>query len=264
MATAMANAAKTNRVPTLETGAAQLLLEIADGDVSMDKIVELVQISPSIAARLLATANSAWSNPVAPVTSVGDACFRLGLNVVRTTTIALAIGQSFDTNRCPAFDVDQFWCTSIISSRLAAELAAGFDVDPGTAATAALLRNIGLLWLADAMPEETNAALACAGDEAGQGIGDCLQRHCGIDRLQASRMLHEAWRLPASLSCGATAGEDGLAGLLALSETMAADIYAASAFDACRVAQDHAALRDTYEKQQQELSSVRDLARTLF
>lgn len=264
MATAMASAAKTNRVPTLETGAAQLLLEIADSDVSMDRIVQLVQVSPSIAARLLATANSAWSNPVAPVTSVGDACFRLGLNVVRTTTIALAIGQSFDTKRCPAFDVDQFWCTSILSSRIAAELAEGLGVDAGTAATAALLRNIGLLWLADAMPDETNDALADAGDDPEHGISACLQRHCGIDRMQASQTLYEAWRLPASLTGSTPGGDDGLSELLAISETMAADIYADSAFDACRVAADHPELQAHYEKQQQELSSVRDLARTLF
>ncbi|MEO1321261.1 MAG: HDOD domain-containing protein, partial [Pseudomonadota bacterium] len=170
-----ATATKTSRIPTLENGAAQLLLEIADGDVDMDRIVQLVQISPSIAAKLLSTANSAWSNPVRPVTSVTDACSRLGLNVVRTTTIALAIGQSFDPKRCPAFDAERFWCTSILASRLASELAPRFGVDANTAATAALLNNIGMLWLADSMPEAMSAAFDCAADGDGASLSECLR-----------------------------------------------------------------------------------------
>ena len=54
----MSQAAKTSKVPTLENGATQLILELSDADVSMDKIIRLVEMSPSIAAKLVSSANS--------------------------------------------------------------------------------------------------------------------------------------------------------------------------------------------------------------
>ncbi len=254
---------RPKRLPTLETGAAQLLMEVADAEVSMDKIVQLVQISPSIAARLLAMANSAWSNPVAPVTSVADACSRLGLNVVRTTTIALAIGQSFDTKRCPAFDVDQFWCTSIIASRLIADMAPQFGVDPNTASTAALLHNIGLLWLADTMPTETSESLVDGHEQTELGISAFLQQRCGTNRVQASQTLYEAWRLPDALT-GQADGDGRLAQLITHCEEMATEIFAEIApDDAASVAGD-TAIAAIYEKHLAELPKTRTLAGMLF
>lgn len=254
---------KTNRLPTLETGAAQLLMEVADAEVSMNRIVQLVQISPSIAARLLAMANSAWSNPVAPVTSVADACSRLGLNVVRTTTIALAIGQSFDTKRCPAFNVDQFWCTSIIASRLIADLAPEFDVDPNTAATAALLHNIGLLWLADTMPAETNESLESANEQSELGISAFLQQRCGTNRVQASQTLYAAWRLPDALT-GQTDGEGNLARLVTRCEEMATEIFAETPSGEAASVRGDDTIGRIYEKHLRELPNTRTLAAMLF
>ena len=254
---------KKDRLPTLETGAAQLLMEIADAEVSMDRIVQLVEVSPSIAARLLAMANSAWSNPVAPVTSVADACSRLGLNVVRTTTIALAIGQSFDTGRCPAFDVDRFWCTSIIASRLIADLAPRFGVEPNTAATAALLHNIGLLWLADTMPGETHESLVDANDQAELGISAFLQQRCGTNRVQASQTLYAAWRLPDALT-GRSDDEGKLATLITRCEEMATEIFAEVEPDAAATVAGDAAIAPIYEKHLAELPKTRTLAAMLF
>ncbi|MEO0345567.1 MAG: HDOD domain-containing protein [Pseudomonadota bacterium] len=259
-----ATATKTNRIPTLENGAAQLLLEIADGDVDMDRIVQLVQISPSIAAKLLSTANSAWSNPVRPVTSITDACSRLGLNVVRTTTIALAIGQSFDPKRCPAFDAERFWCTSILASRLASELAPRFGVDANTAATAALLNNIGMLWLADSMPEAMSAAFDCTTAADGPSLSECLRESCGMDRREASQLLFSAWRLPEALT-GANADPQSPQRLIIdVAETMATEIYAETALDEATCAEDDNATTTVYTKISGELEKTQELAAILF
>ena len=134
---AQLEAIKSQKVPTLESGATLLLLELSSADACMGKIVQLVEMSPAIAAKPISCANSPWSNPVSPITTISQACARLGLNVVRTTTIALTIGQSFDPNRCPSFDPHKYWCTAIIASNLAAELAEDAGIQPGTARTAA-------------------------------------------------------------------------------------------------------------------------------
>ncbi len=255
---------KRSKVPTLETGAAKLLLKLSDADVSMDKIIELVEMSPSIAARLVVSANSAWSNPVAPVTSVSEACNRLGLNVVRTTTIALAIGQSFNHRSCPSFDAEQFWCTSIIGSNLAAELAHTVGVEPNTARTAALLHNIGLLWLADYMPSETDESFIDAMRSAEHTLGQCLKQHCGSDRQEASLYLYEAWRLPEALTGGWATDGRSLAELIPLCEAMATEVYAETPLEDSCCPPDDGPMCGAYMKQIRELPRIRDLAATLF
>ena len=261
----MRPAITSRKIPTLESGAARLLLELSDADVSMDKVIELVQMSPSIAAKLVSCANSAWSNPVLPVTTIGDACSRLGLNVVRTTTIALAIGQSFDPKRCPSFDAEKFWCTSIISSELAASIAPRLAVEQNTARTAALLHNIGLLWLADALPEETGASLDCASADPACSVSDCLERHCGISRREASLHLYSAWQLPEALIDGlAVDAADSLARLVPMCETMATRIFDEIPAEHGVPAESREFVHTAYATQLARLTTVKELAATLF
>ncbi len=263
MQTALLNE-KRQKVPTLESGAAKLLLELTDANVSMDKIIRLVEMSPSIAARLVAISNSAWSNPVAPVTSIAEACNRLGLNVVRTTTIALAIGQSFDHKRCPTFDAEKFWCTSMIGSNLASELAPTVGVEPNTARTAALLHNIGLLWLADIMPSETDESLIVAGDSPEHTIGQCLKHNCGSDRQEASLFLYDAWQLPEALTAGWGPESQGLARLIPLCETMATEIFDETPLEDSSCPKDDGPVCTAYLEQTRQLTSIRELAAALF
>ena len=221
-------------------------------------------MSPSIAARLVAIANSAWSNPVAPVTSIAEACNRLGLNVVRTTTIALAIGQSFDHKRCPSFDAEKFWCTSIIGSNLASELAPTVGVEPNIARTGALLHNIGLLWLADIMPSETDESLAVAGGSPEHTVDKRLKNNTGSDRQEASLYLYDAWQLPDALTGGWSADQQGLATLIPLCESMATDIYAETPLEDSSCPKDNGPMCTAYLDQTRELPNIRELAAALF
>ncbi len=263
MQTAQQNT-RRNKVPTLESGAAKLLLELTDANVSMDKIIRLVEMSPSIAARLVAISNSAWSNPVSPVTSIAEACNRLGLNVVRTTTIALAIGQSFDHKRCPSFDAEKFWCTSMIGSNLACELAPTVNVESNTARTAALLHNIGLLWLADIMPSETDESLHVANGSPAHTIGECLKDNTGSDRQEASLHLYDAWELPDALTGGWGTETEGLAHLIPLCESMATEIFDETPLEDSSCPVDNGPMCNAYLEQTRQLSNIRELAAALF
>lgn len=264
--TANLDVIKSQKVPTLESGAALLLIELSNADVSMGKVVQLVEMSPAIAAKLVSCANSPWSNPVAPITTIKEACTRLGMNVVRTTTIALSIGQAFDPNRCPSFDGQKYWCTAIIASNLAADLAPARGADPSTARTAALLNNIGLLWLAHSLPGEVDAALTRAGEQPDRSLSQCLRDHCGSNRQQASLHLYRAWNLPETLQRGLDTSDssDALAGTVALAETLATEIYDETPVDQSSCRGDDDATRAIYERQHRNLHAIRELAATLF
>jgi HD-like signal output (HDOD) protein len=87
------------------------------------------------------------------VTSLEATCSRLGLGVVRSTSIALAISAPFNPAKCPSFDLEYYWCSVLLTaeaaSRLAAESSSKHEFEPATARAAGLLHNLGLLWLVD-------------------------------------------------------------------------------------------------------------------
>jgi len=126
--------------------------------------------------------SAAWSAPVSEITSLEMACARLGVNVVRSVSIALAIASPFDASRCPTFEGQRFWCTALLNADAAFWLAplarAAAPVEPQTARTGGLLHNLGLLWLADQLPDATNQALStvAADPELGEYIRQLKRR----------------------------------------------------------------------------------------
>ena len=188
-----------NRIPVLEAGVSELLADLGRADITLDEIAAKVSLSPSIAARLVACANSAWSNPVTPVASVKDACMRLGLKVVRTTVVALSVGNAFDHRSCPAFDARVFWARSIITANLAAAVATERNLDVNVAQTAGLLNSIGLLWLVSAIPAEANEALTALASGTCENLDDAFEIYGAMSVAEATLGLFEAWEFPAVL-----------------------------------------------------------------
>lgn len=192
----------TSSLPPNAACSSALLNLLMDPDKDMGDVAEAVQSHAVIVGKLIALANSAWSNPVRPVTALDEACSRLGMDVVRTLSIALAVGRSFTVTRCPEFDPRQYWISSIIAADIASRLAVELNLDPGTARAAGLLHNIGLLWLADCAPTATAAALKAARTNSDIGVDEHMQRECGIGYRDAGAVLMSRWTLPDMLiSC---------------------------------------------------------------
>ncbi len=103
-----------DQLPVLPSGVPYLLQTLMDENIDNNKLKAVIGRFPSIAARLLCLANSAWAAPPVPVTSLDMACARLGLNIVRSVSIALAISSPFNPARCPAFDAERYWCTALL------------------------------------------------------------------------------------------------------------------------------------------------------
>jgi len=189
-----------DRVPVLPRGVPFLLQAMNDDSLSFADMARAIEHVPSVAARLLALANSAWSSPLQPVTSLEKACSRLGMRVVRTTSLALAISQPFNPARCPAFDGAIFWSSVLLNAEAAAWVEQhAWRSDSGTARTAGLLGNLGLIWLAESLPMQTATAIERACEETDGSLNDHLHEACGLGYDEAGALLAEAWRLPAVL-----------------------------------------------------------------
>lgn len=189
----------SGELPPHTANSAHLLQLLMDPDQDMAGLAAAIELHAVIVGKLIALANSAWSNPIRPVTALDEACARLGLDVVRTLSIALAVGRSFAVGKCPEFDPKRYWMSSIIAADIASRLALELDLDPGTARAAGLLHNIGLLWLADRAPAETAAALKAAQEYGDIGIDARLQDECGVGYRAAGTLLLKRWALPEAL-----------------------------------------------------------------
>ena len=204
----------TGEIPNIAPGSTELMMKLMDTDVGVRDVLDTVERSATVVGKLISIANSVWSNPTTAVTTLDAACTRLGLDVVRTVATAMVIGRSFNASSCPGFDRLRFWASSIITSQSAAILASEYQVDASSARAAGLLHNIGLLWLADCLPEETSSAILMADDDAVAqldiefGLSRYLERLCGIGYRAASLRLLSHWRLPSILMAGLGVLED--------------------------------------------------------
>lgn len=184
----------------LPRGVPFLIQAMNDDSLSFTDIARAIEHVPSVGGRLLALANSAWSAPLQPVTSLEAACGRLGMRVVRTTSLALAISQPFNPARCPAFDSTLFWSSALLNAEAAGWVEQqAWRKDAGTARTAGLLSNLGLVWLAESLPVQTAAALRPAGTTQDGNLNERLRAGCGLGYDEAGALLAEAWQLPAIL-----------------------------------------------------------------
>lgn len=100
-------------------------------DLSVRELASIIENHPAITARLIALANSAWIDPASPVCSVERACLTLGLTVVRSVSIGLAVFPLFNSSVCPAFDFHRFWASSKLMTDGAVFLASAMPTPAG-------------------------------------------------------------------------------------------------------------------------------------
>jgi HD-like signal output (HDOD) protein len=195
---------ESNRIPTLPNQVRHLLQAFNNENLSLREMARIIEDHPSIAARLIALANSAWLAPVVPVTSIERACANLGLTIVRSVSIGLALISPFRVGFCPAFDLRRFWVSSQLVADAALSLATKLPDSSSydflqTAHTGGLLHNFGLLCLADIMPRETHQALIQAQNDPEISLNAALSELLGTDFREMGAWLVETWGLPQGL-----------------------------------------------------------------
>ena len=190
------------QIPVLPSGVSILFKTLTDDSIGFIELARIIEQFPSIAARLIAVANSSWSSPTTPITSLEMACSRLGFDVVRSTSIALAVAAPFNSNRCPGFNAKYFWTTALLAADATSWLSLGckaIQIELPTIRTAGLIHNLGLLLLADQLAEEVDTAIKLAEKSEDLSLSDALLYILGFDHYDAGLLLSRAWRFPEPL-----------------------------------------------------------------
>lgn len=187
------------KIPAPPEQFGEILQIIGDDQANLMLLVDLIEYSPSIAARLLQVSNSAYFGQRKPIDNVREAIIRvLGLSLTRSLTLAFFLNDRLNTKLVPNFDPRRHWFNAIITAKIAQEM--GPDLRPNIELsalyTAGLLHNIGLLALVQTFPKKMNELLK----KDNIPLSQKTQQHFHIDHYQAGALLVKSWKLPKNIS----------------------------------------------------------------
>lgn len=221
-------------LPPLPRHSQQLLSLLVDPDLDILQLIELIEQTPALAARIMGIASSAYFHTPKPAQNITDAVMRLlGLNLVRDISISLILSQPFSVSNCAQFDQTFYWKHAMMVATLAQLLAplategAADELRP--AYLAGLLHSLGMLVLADVAPEGLDEALKRRAEEPSRSLCTIQREILGIDYTAAGGEVAIAWGLPTPFTMAMIAHRDsgysgpfaGLAALIRVADCLA-------------------------------------------
>jgi len=193
-----------DELPQLPAAVGQLFEALSDDDTDRQRLANILDQSPSLAAKLVGLANSAYFSRASRINGVSDAIFVIGFRTVRSLATATALQEPFANNHCPAFQPGRFWLQAVLTAHVARELAKKtsprLSLNPDEAYLSGLLHGIGLMALAHLFPTELNRVLEHEDQQPGALAGR-IQQTFGTTHHAVGAALLKRWHLPELFSC---------------------------------------------------------------
>ena len=180
-------------LPTLPAIALKVRKAADDPDINLNAMGEVIGQDPSLSARMIKIANSAYMGRSVKVTSVSQAVTRIGLRQIKNISTALAMEQLFvSKNDVVARYLQQEWANTvnIVASAMAVlqlyiARTKNREMSMDTMTLAALVHNIGVLPIlteAERHPEvfANPTFLEVAIDQLSGRIGASIMREWGF------------------------------------------------------------------------------------
>lgn len=177
----------------------EILHIIGDDQADLMSLVDLIDHCPSVTARLLQVANSAFFGQRRTIDNVREAIIRvLGLSLTRSLTLAFFLTDRLNTKAVPNFDAERHWFCAIVTAKLAHEMGPTLrpKIELPALYTTGLLHNIGLLALVQTFPNEMNQLLQRDNTPLAQKTNELFR----VDHYQAGALLVKSWNLPKNIS----------------------------------------------------------------
>lgn len=193
-----------DELPQLPAAVHQLFEALSDDDIDRHRLASVIDQCPSLGAKLVGLANSAYFSRASRINGVSDAIFVIGFRTVRSLATATALQSPFSNNQCTSFHPGQLWLHAVLTAHVARALAKKasltLSVNPDEAYLAGLLHGIGLLALAHLFPEDLNQILEQGNTQPGAFAAKIHQKF-GATHHTVGAALLKRWRLPELFSC---------------------------------------------------------------
>lgn len=192
-------------LPPLPATAQKILTCFGDEFIDAKNVADIVQGDPGICAKLLGLANSAYFGLAEPVNDISEAISRvLGVDTVRSLVLAMAMQQSFNSSKCPQFDVRRFWMMSIRAAECCKMIAScdksSDDAERDLAYSAGLCHNLGLMALSHIEPQRTGKVLKQHLEEMlPDSLATLLNAEFATDHKIMTAELGRSWSLPSPM-----------------------------------------------------------------
>jgi putative nucleotidyltransferase with HDIG domain len=190
-------------LPTLPQVASRLISIMNSELTSAGDVAKLIGQDPSLAARVLRLANSAFYGMPRSITNVNNAVVILGLKAITTMVVSLSVFDMFPQDKSSTlFDRKAFWkhCLSCaqIGRLLTRKVKVVLGFDQEEAFCAGLLHDIGKIVMEQYLHDDFRTALDL-GQRKGFPSYEAEREALGYDHCTVAQWLIERWDLPAEL-----------------------------------------------------------------
>lgn len=187
-------------LPPLAPVAQELLRELGRDEIDIPRLAQVIEKDPGLTARLIGVANSAYFSQRDPIYDLTTAIIRvLGLNLVKSLSLGIALSAPFDTSGCKAFQLDRYWYVAMLTSTLANQLAPQAKLEPGAGDylfLAGLLHNLGELVLAHCFKDEVCKVAYESHLQKDRTLAQLQSEIIGLTSAEAGVALGHKWHLP--------------------------------------------------------------------
>jgi HD-like signal output (HDOD) protein len=189
------------QLPPLSATAVRLLNLLSNENISLGDLAAVIGQDPTVTARILGVANSAYFGQAVPIHTVEDAIIRvLGLNMVKSLAFSIAISGAFNTAHCQAFDLEAYWYRSLATASLSREICRHLDTSPQPDLDgiylAGLLFDIGTLVMVHLFPDDYARVIQRLNETPDADPSRVEEEIVGINSQQAGAWLTDRWHLP--------------------------------------------------------------------
>ena len=189
------------QLPPLSATAVRLLDILSNDNLSLTDLAGVISQDPTVTARILGVANSAYFGQATPIHTVEEAIIRvLGLNMVKSLAFSIAISGVFNTANCQGFDLEAYWYRSLATAMLSREICRHLDEsqqpDLDGVYLAGLLFDIGTLVLVHLFPDDYARVIKQLTESPDSNYHQLEETIVGISSQQAGAWLTDRWHLP--------------------------------------------------------------------
>jgi len=191
---------KIGKLPTIPGVAMQIIQAIGRETPEVREIAEIISSDASLSAEVLKAVNSPFYGLSNKVTSVHQAMLYLGLNTVRNLALSFSLLRRLAKKQAGPFDYIQFSKDSLVGALASKLITEKTSSEHGeNAFFSGLFQNIGMLIMAENMPEQyEKAILESKSDPA--PWHEVESRLLGLNHMQVGEYVTHAWGLPATFT----------------------------------------------------------------